>query len=122
MLFAEINLLDIVVVLLYVFATAFLVHRQTGGNLGTLVGRLARSAHDRQEFFGHLGAQTVASRYSAIGLILAVVIGLLILGASRPEYLRFFFEHDRGPQLLVAAAALLACGVLWMWRILKVNY
>src|SRR5208282_3541597 len=48
------------------FATAVLVHRQTGGNLAELTGRLAVSARDRQEWRRHLGAQTVAGRYSAI--------------------------------------------------------
>ncbi len=39
------------------FATAVLVHRQTGGNLAQLTGRLAVSARDRQEWRRHLGAQ-----------------------------------------------------------------
>ena len=37
-----------------VFATAVLVHRQTGGNLAKLTERLAMAARDRLEFFGHL--------------------------------------------------------------------
>ena len=51
------------------FATAVLVHRQTGGNLAQLTARLAVSARDRQEWRRHLAAQTVTGRYSALGLV-----------------------------------------------------
>ena len=75
-----------------VFATAVLVHRQTGGNLAKLTARLADAARDRQEFLGHLGAQTVAGRYSAIGLVIAAMAGLTVLVMARPQYLEFFLE------------------------------
>ena len=107
---------------LKVFATAVMVHRQTGGNLAILVHRLARSSRDRQDFHGHLWAQTVSGRYSAIGLVVAVAVGLVVLSGSRPEYLHIFLEHEQGPKILVAAAVLLAVGVVWMGRVLRVKY
>ena len=74
------------------FATAVLVHRQTGGNLAQLTARLAVSARDRQEWRRHLGAQTVTGRYSAMGLVACGVIGLTVLSISRPEYAGVFFD------------------------------
>jgi tight adherence protein B len=105
-----------------VFATAVLVHRQTGGNLAKLTSRLAGAARDRQEFLGHLGAQTVAGRYSVIGLVVAATVGLTILVMARPQYLKFFLEHELGPGLLITAGALLLVGTLWMWRVTSVKY
>ncbi|MBN2577860.1 MAG: type II secretion system F family protein [Pirellulales bacterium] len=105
-----------------VFATAVLVHRQTGGNLAQLTTRLAGAARDRQEFFSHLGAQTVAARYSAIGLVTAATLGLAVLVMARPEYLAFFLQSELGPGLLIAAGALLLFGTLWMWRVANVKY
>ena len=81
------------------FATAVLVHRQTGGNLAQLTARLAVSARDRQEWRRHLGAQTVAGRYSAMGLVACGAVGLTVLSMSRPEYTRFFLTHPRGPDV-----------------------
>ncbi|MGD0898195.1 MAG: type II secretion system F family protein [Thermoguttaceae bacterium] len=105
-----------------IFATAVLVHRQTGGNLANFTARLAAAARDRQEFLGHLGSQTVAGRYSAIGLVVAAVVGLVVLVMARPQYLEFFLRHELGPGLLITAGALLLVGTLWMWRVIDVKY
>ncbi len=104
------------------FATAVLVHRQTGGNLAQLTGRLAVSARDRQEWRRHLGAQTVAGRYSAVGLVACGVIGMVVLGLSRPEYTDFFWTHPRGPAFLAASIVLVLLGTFWISRVIRVNY
>jgi len=105
-----------------VFATAVMVHRHTGGNLARLAARLAASARDRQEFFGHLGSQTVAGRYSAIGLIITAILGLAVLAAARPRYVEFFYHHELGPTLMLTAGIFFLVGIVWMWRILRVRY
>ena len=104
------------------FATAVLVHRQTGGNLAQLTGRLAVSARDRQEWRRHLGAQTVAGRYSALGLVACGVIGMAVLSVSRPEYTGFFWNHPRGPIFLAASVVLMLVGAVWVSRVIRVNY
>ena len=105
-----------------VFAMAVLVHRQTGGNLATLTSRLAGAARDRLEFLGHLGAQTVAGRYSAIGLVLAALVGVTVLMFMRPQYLDFFLTHELGPAMLVVSGLLLLAGSFWIWRVTDVKY
>jgi len=105
-----------------IFATAVMVHRQTGGNLALLAERLAHSARDRAEFAGHLRAVTAGSRLSMIGIVLGVFAALFILGGIRPEYLRGFLEHPLGPTILTLSAAFQIVGLLWVWRIMKVPY
>ncbi|MCS7305810.1 MAG: type II secretion system F family protein [Thermoguttaceae bacterium] len=105
-----------------IFATAVMVHRQTGGNLALLAERLAHSARDRAEFAGHLRAVTAGSRLSIIGIVLGVLAALFILGGIRPEYLRAFLEHPLGPRILLLSAAFQVVGLLWVWRIMKVPY
>lgn len=105
-----------------IFATAVMVHRQTGGNLALLAERLAHTARDRAEFGGHLRAVTAGSRLSMIGIILGVLIALFILGGIRPEYLRAFLEHPLGPTILGLSATFQVVGLLWVWRIMKVPY
>ena len=87
------------------FATAVLVHRQTGGNLARLTSRLAISARDRQEWRRHFSSQTIAGRYSALGLLVCAAVGLTVLSTSRPEYTEFFFTHPGGVWYLAVAAA-----------------
>ena len=104
------------------FATAVLVHRQTGGNLAQLTARLAVSARDRQEWRRHLGAQTVTGRYSALGLIACGVVGITVLSLLRPEYTRVFFTHPRGPGFLLTAVVLMIIGTIWVSRVIRVHY
>ncbi len=105
-----------------VFATAVLVHRQTGGNLALLAQRLAASARDRAEFQGHVRAVTAGSRLSVIGLTVGTVIALFLLAGIRPEYLKAFFEHPLGPTILMTSAALQVVGMVWVWRVMKVPF
>ena len=105
-----------------IFATAVLVHRQTGGNLGLLAHRLAASARDRAEFHGHARAVTAGSRLSVIGLTLGTMVALGLLAGIRPEYLKAFVDHELGPPILLASIGLQVLGLLWVWRILKVQF
>jgi tight adherence protein B len=105
-----------------IFATAVLVHRQTGGNLALLAQRLAASARDRAEFHGHVRAVTAGSRLSVLGLTVGTMVALLVLAGIRPEYLRAFVEHPIGPTLLMLSALLMVLGLLWVWRIIKVPF
>ncbi len=104
------------------FATAVLVHRQTGGNLARLTSRLAISARDRQEWRRHLGSQTVAGRYSAIGLVACGIIGYTVISYSRPQYTEFFFNHPSGPRFLAIAIGLVILGTIWISRVIRVSY
>lgn len=105
-----------------IFATAVMVHRRSGGNLAALTERLSHTARDRQEIRGHLMAVTAGSRLSAIGMIVGSALGLAVLAWLEPEYLRIFFTHRLGPVLLTIAGVLQLLGVIWVWRVLRVNY
>lgn len=105
-----------------IFATAVVVHRQTGGNLGLLAHRLASSARDRAEFHGHARAVTAGSRLSLIGLTVGTLVALGLLAWIRPEYVRAFVDHELGPTVLLISACLQVVGLLWVWRIIKVQY
>jgi tight adherence protein B len=104
------------------FAVAVAVHRQTGGNLAVLTQRLAAAARDRQQFQGHLAAATAGSRLSAIGLIIGSMAGVAALLWIDPTYLGRFTTNRLGPPLLAAAGTLMAVGIVWLWRVLRVKY
>jgi tight adherence protein B len=105
-----------------IFATAVMVHRRAGGNLSQLTERLSHTARDRQEVRGHLMAVSAGSRLSAFGMVIGSAIGLTVLSYLEPEYLKIFFTHRLGPTLLTIAATLQVVGLVWVLRVLKVNY
>ncbi|MGD9645113.1 MAG: type II secretion system F family protein [Pirellulales bacterium] len=105
-----------------IFATAVLVHRITGGNLSLLTERLADVSRERQQFRGHVKSMTAGSKLSAIGLCVGTAAAVGILSWLQPDYLQMFLTHPWGKPLLVIAASLQLLGLLWMWRITKVEY
>ncbi len=104
------------------FAIAVTMHQQTGGNLSRLVSRLSSAVRDRQEFRGHLAATTAGSRLSAIGLIVASVLGVAILSLIDPEYVQRLVSYRHGPMLIVIACILQVSGIFWLWKIMRIKY
>ena len=102
-----------------VFATAVVVHRRAGGNLSLLTERMSKAAHDRQDTRNHMLAVTAGSRLSAVGMVVAGLVALIVLGWLEPEHMRSFLSHPKGPWLLGASAVLQVIGGIWVWRILK---
>jgi Flp pilus assembly protein TadB len=108
-----------------IFASVLSLHRATGGNLPSILDRLAASTRDRNQFEGQYRAATVLGRYSA-GFIIALVGVLLI-------YL-FFFQRQWAVQFLdtsqgyvglvmfLTAMALEAAGLLLLFWFLKHDY
>lgn len=105
-----------------VFAAAAAVHRQTGGNLSLLVERLSQAARDRLAFNGHLRSVTAGSRFSALGLVVATIVAVGLLSYLQPNYLQLFWEHPWGRSLIVTAAALQLAGIVWVSRVLKIDF
>jgi len=105
-----------------IFATAVVVHRRAGGNLSLLTERMSRSARDKQEVRSHLLAVSSGSRLSAIGMVIAAIVAVAMLGWMQPEYIQKFLQNPRGPWLLALAVGLQVVGGIWVWRILKVSF
>jgi tight adherence protein B len=102
-----------------VFATAVVVHRRAGGNLSLLTERMSKAAHDRQDTRNHMLAVTAGSRLSAVGMVVAGIVALVVLGWLEPEHIQAFLSHPKGPWLLGASVVLQVVGAVWVWRILK---
>jgi tight adherence protein B len=98
------------------------MHQKTGGNLPLMLDRLAASARDRNQFRGQFWAATAQGRITSIALALAapaLVLGYLIF---QPEFAQSFLSDPRGWLFLGVVAVLETIGVIWVWRILKIDY
>jgi tight adherence protein B len=104
---------------LNVFVTALVVHQQTGGDLVTVMDRLARTIRDRLAFLGRLRAATIASRATAV-LMLALPPAIVAFFTFRdPAYFETLFSSAWGRNITMLAALLQVVGSLWVFRILK---
>ncbi len=98
------------------------LYTQTGGNLVLLLERLADSVRDRNQFQQQFFAATAQSRIVAIAVGLAGPLLLLVYTLAEPEYVQTFLQSPSGWTLLAVCGVLEIIGVIWLWRILRVDY
>jgi tight adherence protein B len=107
------------VVSLSIFTMALAVHQQTGGDLVSVLDRLARTIRDRIGFLGRLKAQTIASRATAVLMLVLPPFILAFFGFRDPEYFDKLTGNDWGFLTLLIAGVLQLVGSIWVLRILR---
>jgi len=98
------------------------VYIQTGGNLAMQLDRLAASVRDRNQYRGQFQAATAQSRVVAIMLAAAIPIYLIAYLLFEPDYVQTFMSSLNGRLIIFACFALEAIGVIWVWRLLRIEY
>ena len=104
------------------FVSTVTFHQSTGGNLPLLLDRLAAGARDRNQFRGQFFAATAQGRVTAIALGLAVPLLLVGYVLFEPEHVQAFFMDPRGWVALAVAGILQVIGIVWLYRIMSVDY
>jgi tight adherence protein B len=98
------------------------VYMQTGGNLAMQLDRLAASVRDRNQYRGQFLAATAQSRVVATMLAAAVPLYLIAYLLFEPDYVQAFFASVNGRIIIITCVVLELVGVVWVWRLLKVDY
>lgn len=113
----RVNLLDFNLI-----ASTVGLYSQTGGNLATLLDRLAASVRDRNQFRGQFMATTAQAR--VVATVMAAAVPLFLLGyiLFEPEHVQVFFESPGGWTLMIGCLVLELIGLIWVWRLFRVQY
>lgn len=106
---------------LHVLVTALTVHHETGGDLVSVLERLARTIRDRINFLGRLKAATAASRATAVLMLALPPMILAFLIFRDPEYFQNLLDSEWGLRATIAAAVLQLFGSIWVLRILSTS-
>jgi PAS domain S-box-containing protein len=103
------------------FVVAVLIQLETGGNLTELLKTLSTLIRDRRSITSRVRVLTAEGRLSAwiLGL-LPFGIGLL-LAAINPEFISKLWTDPMGIRMLQVSLALMALGVWWMWRMVRIK-
>lgn len=104
---------------LNILSTALAIHQQTGGDLVHVLERLSRTIRDRLMFLGRLRAATIASRATAILMVIVPPGVLLFFMLRDPDYFNNLMNAEWGRNLTITAVVLEIVGSLWIMRILK---
>jgi tight adherence protein B len=103
------------------FVVAVLIQLETGGNLTELLKTLSTLIRDRRSITSRVRVLTAEGRLSAWILgVLPFGIGLL-LAAINPEFISKLWTDPMGIRMLQVSLALMAVGVWWMWRMVRIK-
>jgi len=105
-----------------ILATTLIVHRQTGGNVVTVLERLAQVIRERLNYRRQLRATMAAGRLSTtmVGIVAPAVFAYFFF--FRQDYLRPMFESSLGWSILAVAVILEIVGVIWARRLTRPTY
>ncbi|WP_263356073.1 type II secretion system F family protein [Acidicapsa ligni] len=95
---------------LHVMVTAFLVQRDTGGNLVDILDRLVSVIRDRLRIQREVRIQTAQGRMTGWILCLLPVFLLIVINFLNPGYSTILFHEPAGRKMLYVGIALLLCG------------
>lgn len=98
------------------------VYATVGGNLPLIMDRLAQAARDHVTFRGYFKAATAQGRVTAIFLGLAAPALLILHAIYNPEQMEIFWANPNAYWILVGAAIMEITGIIWLYRLLKVDY
>ncbi len=98
------------------------LYTQTGGNLVLLLERLADSVRDRNQYRGQFLAATAQGRIVAVAIGLASPLLLLAYVLAEPEYVQGFMNSPSGWSVILMCAVMQLIGIVWLMRIVRVDY
>ena len=100
---------------------AVLVQRESGGNLAEVLVSIARIIRARLKLLGQVRVLSAEGRMSAwvLGLMPVVMIGVMAL--VNPQYIRLLWTDPSGIKLLWYAAGMVALGVVWMRKVIRIR-
>jgi tight adherence protein B len=103
-------------------ATTLIVHRQTGGNVVTVLERLAQVVRERLNYRRQLRATLAAGRLSTT-MVAIVAPGVFVyFFFFRPDYLRPMLASSLGLSILAVAVVLEIIGLIWTSRLMRPTY
>jgi tight adherence protein B len=102
-----------------IFVVALTIHRQTGGNLSHLLGKLSNVMRERDKIRSKISALTAEGKMQAYVLAaMPIALGTFV-SITNPEYMSTLWQY---PQLLVLTAVLEILGVVWMRKICNFDF
>jgi tight adherence protein B len=103
------------------FSSAVLLQRQTGGNLGEVLGRLSHIIRERFRLKGQVKATSAHGRLTATILTLLPIATLGGLMVVSPTYLTPMFEDPVGRKLVIAGVVCILLGNMVIRKIIKIR-
>jgi tight adherence protein B len=106
---------------LRLLVTSLNVARETGGNIGEMLTRLASTMRERRKLQGRIAALTAQGKASGLVMSFAPFVLLIALYAMEPATFGLLFTTVAGNILLTVAVIMVGCGGMLINRLVKID-
>lgn len=103
------------------FVISVLIQRETGGNLGELLGTLSALIRARLKLLGTVRVLSAEGRLSAIILVILPFVLALVLNLVNPGFLSVLWTDEVGKYVVAGALGAMAVGILWIRKIVRIH-
>lgn len=107
---------------LKIFAVSVVIQKETGGNLVEVIEKMAETIRARYRFFGKLRSLTAEGRASGWVLGALPLVAGLTTGLANPKYMGLLLTTKTGQGFLIYAAVSWVLGVIWLRKMVKVDF
>jgi tight adherence protein B len=101
--------------------TAILIQRETGGNLGEILEKVAGTIRERFRILADLKTLTTSSRMSAWILCALPIFVTFMVTYLNPDYMSKLWKDPRGHTLIIVALSMQFVGMLMVRKILRIK-
>ncbi len=101
------------------FAAAITLNTETGGDLPTLLERLAATIRDRNHYRGYFRSVTALARLSAFFIAAAAPFAAFLYFWFHPDLFWPFVDSRLGVVMIIAAIILEVIGLIWIFWLLR---
>jgi tight adherence protein B len=103
-------------------AEAIGIQQRVGGDLSEVLETVAKTVRERAQIHRQVRALSAEGRISAVILVAAPFVLVGVLTVLSPGYLDDLYMTSLGRLLMMAGAALMIFGVVWVRRIIKITF
>ncbi len=104
-----------------IFCAAFILQRETGGNLSAILSNLSTTIRERFQLERQVKAYTSEGRISAVVIGLLPPVFAVITWFLNPDYIKVLLTHPLGQKFLIAALFFEVSGFVIMRMMTKID-
>lgn len=103
------------------FVIAVLIQRDSGGNLAELLDNISKIVRARLKLYGEIRTLSAEGRLSAWILGCLPFATAALINIVNPGFMKVLWEDPAGINFIYGALGMMAMGVLWMRKIIRIR-
>jgi tight adherence protein B len=103
------------------FVVSVIVQRETGGNLAEIIESIGHLIRERFKLQGKIRVLSAESRLGAVVLVAIPFVAVAVLRFMNPEYINILFSDRAGRIMVGIALFMMALGILFMKKLIRIR-